>query len=90
MKKTLSHNFAQKLTLTTALSTALLFAAPAMAQTAPSAEEDANRDADIIVTAQKFEQKSVDVPITISAVTGSGLRNWACPIWTNCPLTSPA
>lgn len=74
MKKTLSHNFAQKLTLTTALSTALLFAAPAMAQTAPSAEEDANRDADIIVTAQKFEQKSVDVPITISAVTGERIK----------------
>lgn len=66
MKTTLSRT----LTLSTALSTALLFAAPAFAQGAPSAEDDANLDTDIIVTAQKIEQKSTDVPITISAVSG--------------------
>ncbi|MAX00544.1 MAG: TonB-dependent receptor [Sphingomonas sp.] len=48
------------------LTTALLstIAAPALAQT--SGLEDQN---DIIVTAQKVEQRALDVPITISAVT---------------------
>ncbi len=60
------------LSLTTALSTFFLLATPAFAQEAP--EEEANRDGDIVVTAQKFEQKSVDVPITISAVTGERIN----------------
>ena len=52
-----------------ALASALLVAAPALAQTGgEDVAEEADEDV-IIVTAQKFEQKSTDVPITISAVS---------------------
>lgn len=44
---------------------------PALAQGAPA--DDAPGDA-IVVTAQKIEQRAVDVPITISAVTGERMR----------------
>lgn len=46
--------------------------APALAQQAP-AETDA-ADGEIVVTAQKVEQRVIDVPITISATTGKRLR----------------
>jgi iron complex outermembrane recepter protein len=49
------------------------FSMAAHAQTAPDAGESEG-DAEIIVTAQKIEQRLVDVPITISAVTGSRIR----------------
>ena len=39
-----------------------------------STSEDGGNDADIIVTAQKIEQRAVDVPITISVNTGNRLR----------------
>lgn len=45
---------------------------PALAQQAPSEAE--NTDGAIIVTAQKVEQRVIDVPITISAATGKRLR----------------
>ena len=59
--------------------TLLLLAAtatPALAQadTAPGADETAT-GGDIVVTAQKIEQRSIDVPITISATSGEQLRN---------------
>ncbi len=77
MKTTLSQNLAQNLAhtlkMSTALSAIMLIAAPAFAQAAPS-DEETNRDGDIIVTAQKIEQKSTDVPITISAVTGDRIK----------------
>ncbi|NLR70406.1 TonB-dependent receptor [Novosphingobium sp. ERN07] len=57
-----------------ALTTSLIFSANAFAQEAiPAAAEEQNVDT-IVVTAQKFEQKLVDVPITISAVTGDRIR----------------
>ncbi len=45
----------------------------AHAQEAPAIDSDADAagNGDIIVTAQKIEQRSVDVPITISAVSGA-------------------
>lgn len=51
-------------------------ATPALAQTdtAPGADETAT-GGDIVVTAQKIEQRSIDVPITISATSGEQLRN---------------
>lgn len=49
------------------------FAVVAHAQDTPAAAGD-DRDSDIIVTAQKIEQRSVDVPITISAVSGKRIR----------------
>lgn len=50
------------------LATTAFVAMPALAQTA---EEPVARDEnDIVVTAQKIEQRAVDVPITISALTG--------------------
>ncbi len=57
----------------------LLFTAPAAAQQAPAEEEDTAAETgdgedEIIVTAQKIEQKLVDVPITISAATGRRIR----------------
>lgn len=66
MKKTLL--------LGSALTSSLLFSGNAFAQqeTAPAAEEQSPDT--IVVTAQKFEQKLVDVPITISAVTGDRIR----------------
>ncbi|MFY7834951.1 MAG: TonB-dependent receptor [Novosphingobium sp.] len=57
-----------------ALTTSLIMSANAFAQEAmPAPAEDQNLDT-IVVTAQKFEQKLVDVPITISAVTGERIR----------------
>ncbi|HQS68034.1 MAG: hypothetical protein B7Y36_10230 [Novosphingobium sp. 28-62-57] len=60
--------------LSSALTTTLLFSTNAFAQQSNSpAPEDESADT-IVVTAQKFEQKLVDVPITISAVTGDRIR----------------
>lgn len=44
----------------------------AHAQSVPAAE--VSREDDIIVTAQKREERQIDVPITLSAVTGARLR----------------
>lgn len=61
-----------------ALATSLAFAItplPMMAQDNLDAADDGAADDNIIiVTAQKIEQKSTDVPITISAATGERLR----------------
>jgi iron complex outermembrane recepter protein len=46
-------------------------AAPALAQTAPA---EVTSDETIIVTAQKREERAVDVPITLSVATGERLR----------------
>ncbi|WP_454597292.1 TonB-dependent receptor [Qipengyuania sp. SM2507] len=57
-----------------AATTALVPFAPAFAQSAAQplvpAEEEPVRGNEIIVTAQKIEQRAVDVPITISALSG--------------------
>jgi outer membrane receptor protein involved in Fe transport len=45
-------------------------AVPAFAQTPAEPQTAEETGGDIIVTAQKIEQRAVDVPITISAVTG--------------------
>ncbi|KQM97163.1 hypothetical protein ASE85_14685 [Sphingobium sp. Leaf26] len=45
-------------------------AIPAMAQTAAPEGDSAGAGEQIIVTAQKIEQRAMDVPITISAVSG--------------------
>jgi iron complex outermembrane receptor protein len=49
---------------------------PALAQadTAPVSDDQPSAG-DIVVTAQKIEQRSIDVPITISATSGEQLRN---------------
>ncbi len=59
-----------------ALASALLVvsAAPALAQTATDDIADDSDGDVIIVTAQKFEQKSTDVPITISAVSNEQMN----------------
>lgn len=57
------------------LAIALLFAgvsAPALAQTTP--EDAPGDDSEIIVTAQKRDERQIDVPITLSAVTGERLK----------------
>lgn len=70
--------FSASKTSLTALAMSLAFAAaplPAMAQDNLDAADDGAADDNvIIVTAQKIEQKSTDVPITISAATGERLR----------------
>lgn len=48
--------------------------APAVAQTSTDDIAEDNDGDVIIVTAQKFEQKSTDVPITISANSGKRLK----------------
>ena len=59
-----------------ALASALLVvsAAPALAQTATDDIADDSDGDVIIVTAQKFEQKSTDVPITISAISNEQMN----------------
>jgi iron complex outermembrane recepter protein len=57
-----------------ALLASTAFAAPALAQSAAQENDQGAGVADvteIVVTAQKIEQRLVDVPITISAVTGA-------------------
>src|SRR3546814_15533637 len=68
--------------LTCGASALALFAQPAAAQSAnstqgvPSSAAESEADVgDIIVTAQRREQKLQDVPITISAIGGSTLRS---------------
>lgn len=60
--------------LGSALTSSLLFSANAFAQQASAPESEEQNLDTIVVTAQKFEQKLVDVPITISAVTGDRIR----------------
>lgn len=56
----------------------LALSVPAFAQpVADNAPEQELQDGDIIVTAQKIEQRSVDVPITISALSGARIRDLA-------------
>lgn len=56
----------------------VLAVTPAQAQSPVQPEvertEPAENDAEIIVTAQKIEQRAVDVPITISAVSGERIK----------------
>lgn len=70
--------FSASKTSLAALATSLAFAItplPVMAQDNLDASDDGAADDNIIiVTAQKIEQKSTDVPITISAATGKRLR----------------
>ncbi|MBB5709926.1 TonB-dependent receptor [Sphingomonas xinjiangensis] len=60
-----------RISLAALLATTAFVAAPALAQSTiedPAAAEE--HGGDIIVTAQKIEQRATDVPITISAITG--------------------
>jgi outer membrane receptor protein involved in Fe transport len=59
------------------LASIALPASPLLAQTAPETEQDEVGSAGntIIVTAQKIEQRALDVPITISAVTGDRIED---------------
>lgn len=54
---------------------AMASAGPALAQTAPAADRDG--DNEIIVTAQKREERLQDVPLTISVVSGERLEQQA-------------
>lgn len=69
---TVFHLRSSLFTLTTALLTAGI--APAYAQSGTDDVAEDNDDNVIIVTAQKIEQKSTDVPITISANSGKRLK----------------
>lgn len=63
------------LSCSSVLALALSVAGPALAQTGTDAVADEAADDNvIIVTAQKFEQRSTDVPITISANSGERLK----------------
>ncbi|KPF91599.1 hypothetical protein IP81_10460 [Novosphingobium sp. AAP83] len=63
-----------KLIVSTALTSSLFFANAAFAQAEAQSDSLYNDRNTIVVTAQKIEQKLVDVPITISAVTGERIR----------------
>ncbi|MDV3456063.1 TonB-dependent receptor [Sphingomonas sp. HF-S4] len=52
------------------LATTAFIATPALAQSAVEDNATPRDENDIVVTAQKIEQRAVDVPITISALTG--------------------
>jgi outer membrane receptor protein involved in Fe transport len=58
------------------LASVVLPAVPALAQDAAEteAQDSANSGNEIIVTSQKIEQRALDVPITISAVTGKRIE----------------
>jgi len=49
------------------------WAGTAQAQAAPAAGDEASSDAEIVVTAQRREEKSVDVPITVTTLTADQL-----------------
>lgn len=55
------------------LASTILLAQPLMAQEAAQAPQDGLAD-EIVITAQKIEQKLVDVPVTVTAYTGRTLR----------------
>jgi outer membrane receptor protein involved in Fe transport len=60
-----------RISLAALLGTTAAVATPALAQsTIEDAAASEDRGGDIIVTAQKIEQRATDVPITISALTG--------------------
>jgi outer membrane receptor protein involved in Fe transport len=58
------------LTLATTMLTGLPAHAQSSVQPEATGEPDTTADTEIVITAQKIEQRAVDVPITISAVTG--------------------
>jgi iron complex outermembrane recepter protein len=64
----------RKFMLLAGVSTAL-FAAPAFAQDATPAEEDASGLEEIIVTAQKREQNLQDVPVSVTALSAEAIAN---------------
>ncbi|MEN3746015.1 TonB-dependent receptor [Sphingomonas sp. HF-S3] len=60
-----------RIPLAALLATTAFISTPAFAQSAAQDETSGSEDSsEIIVTAQKIEQRAVDVPITISAITG--------------------
>ncbi|MFN3469893.1 MAG: TonB-dependent receptor [Novosphingobium sp.] len=64
----------RNLLLGSALTTSFFLASNAFAQQASTAPAEEQAFDTIVVTAQKIEQKLVDVPITISAVSGERIR----------------
>ncbi|MFY8194850.1 MAG: TonB-dependent receptor plug domain-containing protein, partial [Novosphingobium sp.] len=60
--------------VTSALTSCVLFSNSSLAQQDYRPDSEQGNADTIVVTAQKFEQKLVDVPITISAVTGERIR----------------
>lgn len=60
--------------ITSALTSCVLFPSYSLPQQGSRPDNEDNNTDTIVVTAQKFEQKLVDVPITISAVTGDRIR----------------
>jgi iron complex outermembrane recepter protein len=71
---------------------AILFSAgQAYAQTSEApADEDAFADGEIIVTAQKREERLRDVPLAVSAVTGASLASQQITTATDLRLVSPS
>jgi outer membrane receptor protein involved in Fe transport len=61
--------------LALALALALVPQASFAADAADAPDEDQDFGNQILVTAQKIEQRAQDVPITISAVTGARIRD---------------
>lgn len=57
-----------------ALICAALLGTPALAQDAAPRVADTERDDDIIVTARKREERAVDVPIAVTAISGATLE----------------
>lgn len=66
-------NMRIKLACTSALASVLVFSTPAMADTAEGDEASAVAADEIIVTAQRRDEKQVDVPITITTISGQAL-----------------
>lgn len=76
---------------TTALSASLLLAsAPAWAQAAPAESSEEAVASDIVVTAQKREERLRDVPLAVSAVTGLSLQSQQITTATDLRLVSPS
>lgn len=80
-----SHLFAQS-----ALLAVLLITPRAYAQTEIAPDDNAEADGEIIVTAQKREERLRDVPLAVSAVSGASLQSQQITTATDLRLISPS
>ncbi len=80
----------RKLLIATTALSAVLTAAPAMAQSAPSAEEADSNDGAIVVRARKREENLIDIPLAVTVATGEQLERDQVTNMTDLQRVAPA